>query len=89
MKHAQSKALERHGAQISISDLTAIRTLIEKHWGFKAWFYKFGHPRHTEKWIVDYNQELWYVVFDPNTRRVVTVLDDPHPEIVKRVVVRR
>ncbi len=89
MKHAQSKALERHGVKISISDLTLLRNLIERQWGVKAWFYKFGHPKHTEKWLVDFKDELWYLVYDPQTRRIVTILDDAHPEIVKRVVVRR
>ncbi len=89
MKHAQEKALERHGVKISIPDLTQLRRLIEGSWGYSAWFYKFGHPPHTEKWIVEYNKELWYLVYDPKTRRIVTILDDPHPAIVKRVVIKR
>lgn len=88
MKHATFKAMERHGEKIDLYDLTTIRMLIEKYKDTKAWFYKKGHPKHTEKWIVEYKESLWYVVFDPTTRRVVTVLDDAHPEIVKRVVRR-
>ena len=88
MKHATFKAMERHGVRIDLYDLTNIRTLIEKSRNTKAWFYKNGHPKHTEKWIVEYKEDLWYVVFDPNTRRVVTVLDDAHPEIIKRIVKR-
>ena len=87
MKHATSKALERHGVKLDLYDLTTIRMLIEKYKNTKAWFYKRGRG-YTEKWIVEYKDDLWYVVFDPITRRIVTVLDDAHPEIVKRVVRR-
>ena len=87
MKHAVQKALQRHGVKISTTDLVALRKQIEQFKGIKAWFYKYGHPTHTEKWIVSYQKELWYLVYDPRSRKIVTVLDDAHPEIVKRVVV--
>jgi hypothetical protein len=86
MKHAVQKALQRHGVQISITDLLALRKQIEKFKDVKAWFYKNGHPKHTEKWLVSYKNELWYLVYDPRSRKIVTILDDAHPEIVKRIV---
>jgi hypothetical protein len=86
MKHAVQKAMQRHGVNINMSDLLSLRKNIEHFKNIKAWFYKNGHPTHTEKWIVNYKNELWYLVYDPRSRKIVTILDDAHPEIVKRVV---
>jgi len=84
MKHAQQRSLERQGKKLSVLALTNLRFAIEKRSGVSAWFVKYGSNEYTEKWIVEYKEELWYVVFDPQARRIVTILDDPHPEIVKR-----
>ena len=88
MKHAQQRSLERQGKKLSVLALTNLRFAIEKREGISSWYVKDGTNEYTQKWIVEYNKELWYVVFDPQARRIVTILDDPHPEIVARVVKR-
>jgi hypothetical protein len=88
MKHAQYRSLERQGKKLSVLALTNLRFAIEKRVGMSAWFVKNGTNDTTQKWIVEYKNELWYVVFDPSTRKIVTILDDAHPEIVAKIVKR-
>ena len=88
MKHAQHRSLERHGQKLSVLDLTNLRFLIERKVGISSWFCKHGTNDTSEKWIVEYKEEMWYVVYDPMSRKVVTILNDPHPEVVKRTVRR-
>lgn len=88
MKHAQSRGIERQGKKLSVLDLTNLRFIIERKANVAAWFYKNGTGT-TQKWIVKYKEELWYLIFDPKSRKIVTILDDPHPDIIQRIVYGR
>jgi hypothetical protein len=89
VKHAQQRSLERQGKRLTVLDLTNLRFIIEKRAGAYSWFVKDGTNDHTQKWIVEYKKELWYLVFDPNTRKIVTILDDPRAEIIAKTVKRK
>lgn len=71
VSHACERSLERMGVALSISDLCAMSRKIEAGQSIRLNDRRNGMQQH----LVTYNGRAFRVVYAPNTRRVLTVLD--------------
>ena len=84
LSHASERSLSRMGRSVEQRHLCELRFRITKRPGQLAWYVKQG-TNGCEKWVVKYEEEFWYLVFDPRKKWIVTVLDRPTPNLLARL----
>ena len=76
MSHAKHRGKTRMDMDLCVRDIVYIRALIKKKVKGRVKFLKSCH-NDNEIWNVDYRKKIWKVIYDPSKNWVVTILNPP------------